>query len=153
VLIETAGARFATLIDAPWLLRVDVLGDRGSRAAALGSIEIAGANVGASLLHRSQRGRLALDLGGGVRGGALSLAGKPAGAGIEGRSLFAPWGGVHADACFRLWLSRGYAVDVSLESGVAFSAIRGIVGDAEGIRIGGVWGEALIGISGDPFIW
>jgi hypothetical protein len=153
VWIDTAGLRFTRLIEAPFSWRVDVLGDRATRSTPVGSIDVGGINAGAALLYRFDVARVAVDLGGGARGGGLYLAGRPNAATIEGRHLFAPWGGVDLEACVHFALFHGFSVDVSFETGVAFSAIRAFADDREAVRIDGFWQEALVGFSVDPFSW
>jgi hypothetical protein len=119
------------------------------QSTALGGVD--SLLVSASLMGaaRVSVGPVALEAGGGVRGGMASLTGHggAAAAPVNGGAVSAPWIGPLATLRAVLALSRGFALALAGEAGWATAGVVGTVSDAPDMSVKGAWLGASLGVA------
>jgi hypothetical protein len=130
-------------------LAVDAFAEGAVQPSALGDVDAFVASLGVQGLWRLERGRLALEMALGARGGLARLAGQSAGAGSSGIVLHQvsdPWAGPLVAARGQALLGRRVVLSLGGESGYVTSAVVGHVEGHPDVAVSGRWWNILLGV-------
>lgn len=141
------GLRAAGLLSARLGWQAEAAVERGSPAAAPGSVQLDGAGGAAALLGRAAVGRWTLAAGPGVRGGVLRLRGRPADPGaFAGQSVSAFTGGPALFAALAPPLAGRLAIELAAEAGYLMRPVAGYAGPERVVAVAGGWFGGTLGV-------
>jgi hypothetical protein len=125
----------------------DVAFQRGSRSFSLGRVTADNVSVLGALFARATRGRAAMRVGLGARGGGAWLSGSPAETGTAvGGAVSGPWWGPVAivDGSFTL---RGRIVlELTVEGGRVMLPVTATVQGTNALAVDGAWMRGGVGV-------
>jgi hypothetical protein len=125
----------------------DLVAQHGNASTNLGGVSIDALSLSGALLSSWRWSRLALQLGGGFRGGVAYLDGHPLSLElIKGSSLWGPFGGPMLEGGVNVRLRHRLLVQAHLEGGYALLSVIGNVTGALPVALDGFWLGAQLGI-------
>ncbi len=125
----------------------DVQAQHSSVTLALGSVSVDVLSVAAALAYHHEWGRLGLQVGGGLRGGAVRLSGEPTSMQAAlGHSGWGAWGGVMGVANLSVIATRRLVFDLGVEVGYVFLPAAGLVSQRREVAVDGAWIGFQLGI-------
>jgi hypothetical protein len=127
-----------------WAL--DAVAHHGSASTSLGAVVADTLSVGPILSFHHRWTRVALRVGGGVRGGAARLEGQPSGPDIRGAVAWSGWLGPVAASSLTVAPLRQLALEVALEAGYVALPFGGRVDGTRQVAIDGAWIGAQLGV-------
>lgn len=130
-------------------LRGDLGLDVGSDEVSLGRVRALLASSGLAAVVTLELGRVGLQAGAGVRGGAVQLAGTPAAGaiGVVAESPIRTWGGPFITLATRVRVASSIAAHVGVESGIVAWSVAGLAGGRPETSLDGAWVAVVAGIA------
>ena len=125
---------------------IDALAHHGGTTTALGEVVADTITLGPSLFFQHRWTRVALRVGGGVRGGAARLEGRPNASTVHGAVAWGGWLGPMVDASLSVAPVRRLALELSLEAGYVASPFGGKVDGSREVAIDGPWIGVQLGM-------
>jgi hypothetical protein len=125
---------------------IDALAHHGATTTSLGEVVADTITLGPSFFFQHRWTRVALRVGGGVRGGAARLEGRPSGPSVHGAVAWSGWLGPMVDASLTLAPARRLALELSVEAGYVAVPFGGKVDGAREVSIDGPWIGVQLGI-------
>jgi hypothetical protein len=125
---------------------IDVLAHHGAATTALGEVVADTLTLGPTLFFQHRWSRVALRVGGGARGGAARLEGRPNGPGVHGAVAWSGWLGPMVGASLTVAPVRRLALGLSVEAGYVAVPFGGKVDGAREVSIDGPWIGVQLGI-------
>jgi hypothetical protein len=118
----------------------DLQAHHGSAAVMLGRVSFDVLSASAALVAHLDWSRVTIRLGGGLRGGAAYLQGKPSDPRTaRGGALWAPWVGPMVHASLGVTATRWLFFSVALEGGYVLTPVGGLVGGTPATALAGPW--------------
>lgn len=128
----------------------DLLAHHGSATTDLGLVTVDTVSAGLALFFHHNWSRVALRIGGGVRGGAVRFEGIPSRPDALGASAWSGWMGPMVMAATTLTAARHVAVEISVEGGYVAAPFGGLVNGERTVAVDGPWIGFQLGVGFFP---
>jgi len=128
----------------------DLLAHHGSTTTSLGLVAVDTVSVGPTAIFHRNWSKVALRVGGGVRGGAVRLDGMPNAPQVRGTSAWSGWLGPMVGAATTVTVARHLAFELSVEGGYVAVPFGGLVSGAREVEIDGPWIGFQLGLGFFP---
>jgi hypothetical protein len=126
---------------------IDAQAHRGSQSMMLGELSTDVLALGAAAQLQLSQGRTRVELGAGLRGGAVHMSGMPSGASVQGSAFWSRWFGPLVLSNLAYSVSERVAIDAAAEAGYVVSPVSALVGGQPAASVDGTWLTFHVGVA------
>jgi hypothetical protein len=142
-----AGLRFTAPLRGSLRWLIDAQAHHAAEATMLGVLSTQLFALGAGAQLQLGEGRTRVNVGGGLRGGAVHVSGVPGGPMVQGGSFWSRWLGPMALASVAYAVTHRLAIEAATEAGYVIAPVHGLAGTETAVAIDGIWMQFHVGLA------